>query len=107
MWSGQLLYVTALILDVMHLATWSVVCAWSPDAGGTVHSKECPLLFAIRMYVLTSELSSLLATCISAGALDCFYNNLGVRNCVQVAQNCLQSVSRPMIYLPVSLSAAR
>ena len=60
-WWEQVLYVKALIVDVMHLATWSVVCAWPTDAGGTVHSKECPLLLAIIMYLLTLELSSLLA----------------------------------------------
>lgn len=58
---AKMRFIKALIVDVMHLATWSVVCTGSTDAGGTVHSKECPLLFAILMYLLTSGLPSLLA----------------------------------------------
>ena len=54
-------FIKALILDVMHLATWSVVCTGSTDAGGTAHSKECPLLFAILIYLLRSGLTSSLA----------------------------------------------
>lgn len=57
---AKMQFVKALIVDVMHLATWSV-CTGCTDAGGTVHSKECPLLFAILIYLLTSGLTSLLA----------------------------------------------
>lgn len=60
--------VKALIADVMHVATWSVDCTGSTGAGGTVHSKECPELFAILMYLLRFGLSSLLAVYVSAMA---------------------------------------
>lgn len=47
-------------MDVMHLATWSVSFALSTDAGGTMHSKECPVLFVILTCLLITEVSSLL-----------------------------------------------
>lgn len=42
------------------LATWSVACASSIDAGGTMHSKACPVLLVILICLFFSEHSLML-----------------------------------------------